>query len=165
MHSNSANVYSFDRLKVEVHPDSESAGRAAARAAAECMRQIGCEQDAVAVIFATGASQLDMLRALVATPDIPWNKIVGFHLDEYVDLDEDHAASFRRYLRENLTSRVRMREFFALMEVLPIMMLYAGNTLRGSVRPPLGCACWELERMDTWPSTSPPKRTSTIPRT
>jgi|ERR1035437_2096302 glucosamine-6-phosphate deaminase len=114
MHSNSANVYSFDRLKVEVHPDSESAGRAAARAAAECMRQIGCEQDAVAVIFATGASQLDMLRALVATPDIPWNKIVGFHLDEYVDLDEDHAASFRRYLRENLTSRVRMREFFAV---------------------------------------------------
>ena len=108
------NRFQIDRLKVEVHADRESAGRVAAQEAAEYLRRMGSAQDAVAVIFATGASQLDMLRALVAAPDIPWNQIVGFHLDEYVDLDENHPASFRRYLRENLTSRVRMREFFAI---------------------------------------------------
>jgi len=106
--------FQIDRLKVEVHPDGESAGRAAAQEAAEYLRRMGSAQDAVAVIFATGASQLDMLRALVAAPAIPWNRIVGFHLDEYVGLDENHPASFRRYLREKLTSRVRMREFFAI---------------------------------------------------
>jgi len=108
------NRFQIDRLNVEVHPDRESAGRAAAQDVAEYLRRLGSAYDSTGVIFATGASQLDTLRALVATPDIPWDKIVGFHLDEYVDLDENHPASFRRYLRENLTSRVRMRQFFEI---------------------------------------------------
>ncbi|MGB6743430.1 MAG: glucosamine-6-phosphate deaminase [Terracidiphilus sp.] len=106
--------FQIDRLKVEVHPDRESAGRAAAQAAAECLRELGSAQDSIGVIFATGASQLDTLRALVSLPGIPWDKVIGFHMDEYVGIDEHHPASFRRYLRENLTSRVRMREFFEI---------------------------------------------------
>jgi glucosamine-6-phosphate deaminase len=106
--------FQIDRLKVEVHPDRESAGRAAAQAAAECMRQLGSAQDSIGVIFATGASQLETLRALVSLPGIPWDKVTGFHMDEYVGIDEHHPASFRRYLRENLTSRVPMREFFEI---------------------------------------------------
>ncbi len=106
--------FQIDRLKVEVHPDRESAGRAAAQAAAEYLHGMASAQDAIGVIFATGASQLDMLRALVSARDIPWNKIDGFHMDEYVGIDENHPASFRRYLRENLTSRVHMREFFEM---------------------------------------------------
>jgi glucosamine-6-phosphate deaminase len=47
-------------------------------------------------------------------PDLPWKKVHGFHLDEYVGLDENHPASFRRYLRENLTARVPMAEFFEI---------------------------------------------------
>lgn len=106
--------YQIDNLKVEVHPNRESAGRAAAQAAAEDLRRIGSAQESIAAIFATGASQLDMLRALVSSPDIPWNKIDGFHMDEYVGIYDNHPASFRRYLRENLTSRVRMRAFFEI---------------------------------------------------
>ena len=98
-------------LKVEIHPDSESAGKAAAEAAAECMRQLAARQESIGVIFATGASQLFMLRALVSIPGLPWDKIVGFHMDEYIGLDENHRASFRHYLRNELTSRVHMREF------------------------------------------------------
>jgi glucosamine-6-phosphate deaminase len=33
-------------------------------------------------------------------------------MDEYVGLPADHPASFRRYLREKLTQKVRMQEFF-----------------------------------------------------
>jgi glucosamine-6-phosphate deaminase len=68
-------------------------------------------QDPVSVIFATGASQLDTLDALVSRSDVPWNKIVGFHLDEYVGIADDHPASFRKYLREHLTTRAPIREF------------------------------------------------------
>jgi glucosamine-6-phosphate deaminase len=32
-------------------------------------------------------------------------------MDEYIGLDENHRASFRHYLRNELTSRVHMREF------------------------------------------------------
>jgi glucosamine-6-phosphate deaminase len=103
--------FHVDRLKVEVHPDRTSAGRAAADVAAQSLRELGSELDSIGVVFATGASQLDMLRALVAIPGLPWDKVVGFHMDEYVGLGEDHPASFRRYLRKNLTSRVAMRAF------------------------------------------------------
>jgi glucosamine-6-phosphate deaminase len=101
-------------IKLEIHPTRESAGIAAARAAAEELLRLTASSDEVGVIFATGASQFAMLEALTSTPGLPWEKVVGFHLDEYVGLDEDHPASFRRYLREKLTSRVAMRQFFEI---------------------------------------------------
>jgi glucosamine-6-phosphate deaminase len=103
--------FQVGNLKVEIHPDSESAGKAAAEAAAESVRQLAARQESIGVIFATGASQLFTLRALISIPGLPWEKIVGFHMDEYIGLDENHPASFRRYLRENLTSKVHMRQF------------------------------------------------------
>jgi glucosamine-6-phosphate deaminase len=35
-------------------------------------------------------------------------------MDEYLGIDENHPASFRRYLREKLTQRVAMREFLEM---------------------------------------------------
>jgi glucosamine-6-phosphate deaminase len=106
--------FQIDALNVEIHPDSAAAGKAAARAAAAALGDLGKESAAIGVVFATGASQLDTLRALVGCGDISWNSIVGFHLDEYVGIDPNHPASFRKYLRENLTGRVAMREFFEI---------------------------------------------------
>jgi glucosamine-6-phosphate deaminase len=101
-------------MKIEIHPNRKASGEAAARAAAETLRQLSHDRSEIAVIFATGASQLDTLRALTATGDLPWGKVRGFHLDEYVGIDENHPASFRRYLRENLTQRVAMKEFLEI---------------------------------------------------
>ena len=107
--------FQVDSLQVEVHRDNESSGAAAAAAAARALHELDQDREAIGVIFATGASQLDTLRALVALGGgIPWNKIVGFHLDEYVGIDRDHPASFRKYLRENLTTHVNMRAFFEI---------------------------------------------------
>jgi glucosamine-6-phosphate deaminase len=101
-----------DGLHVEIHSNSESCGQGAARAAAETLSQLSREQDTMGVVFATGASQLKMLRALVSHREIPWERILGFHLDEYVGIDVNHPASFRKYLREHLTALVAMRAFF-----------------------------------------------------
>jgi glucosamine-6-phosphate deaminase len=56
-------------------------------------------------IVATGASQFEMLDKL-AEADLPWNKLTGFHLDEYVGLSINHEASFRKYLWERFVSRL-----------------------------------------------------------
>ena len=101
-------------LNCEIHPNTKAAGEAAAQAAAQALRQLENRWESVGVVFATGASQLDMLRALTAIPDLPWNKVSGFHLDEYIGIDENHPASFRHYLRKNLTERVSMKEFFEI---------------------------------------------------
>lgn len=99
-------------LKLEIYPDGKAAGMAAAEAIAEHLRQQQKRAvEEIAVIFATGASQLETLRALTSMPGLPWDRVNGFHLDEYVGIDDHHPASFRRYLRENLTDRVRLREF------------------------------------------------------
>jgi glucosamine-6-phosphate deaminase len=101
-------------MKLEVHPTRVAAGEAAARAVAEELCRLGQLRKDIGVIFATGASQLDTLEALISIPGLPWNQVLGFHMDEYMGLDENHRASFRRYLREKLTGRVAMREFFEM---------------------------------------------------
>ena len=101
-------------IKLEIHASRKAAGEAAARSAAQALKQLDQTRSEIGVIFATGASQLETLHALTSMPDLPWKKVHGFHLDEYVGLDENHPASFRRYLRENLTERVPMAEFFEI---------------------------------------------------
>jgi glucosamine-6-phosphate deaminase len=103
-----------DRLKIEIHEDAASAGKAAAHATARAIQELTQKNERVAVIFATGTSQLSTLDALIARADVPWKKIEGFHLDEYVGISENHPASFRRYLRERLTKRVPMGKFFEI---------------------------------------------------
>ena len=102
-----------------MHPDRKSLGAAAALAAAEAMRQLGASLESFGVIFATGVSQRDTLEALTRMQGIPWNRVRGFHLDEYVGLPMEHPASFRRYLRENLTQKVDLRSFLEVDGTAP----------------------------------------------
>ncbi len=98
-------------MNVEVYADRASAGQAAARSAADSIVELASE-DVTGVIFATGASQFDTLAALTAMNGLPWDRIRGFHMDEYLGISPDHPASFRRYLRERLTGKVSMKDFF-----------------------------------------------------
>ncbi len=104
----------FGNLRMQVYRNMEAAGAAAARDAAAAMRQLAAGRDSIGVIFATGASQMAMLGALTTIPEVPWEKVLGFHMDEYIGIGPDHPASFRRYLRERLTSRVPMRHFLGV---------------------------------------------------
>jgi glucosamine-6-phosphate deaminase len=101
-------------LKLQIYASAKAAGEAAALSTAQTLKQLEETASEIAVIFATGASQLETLHALTSMPDLPWRKVRGFHLDEYIGIDENHPASFRRYLRERLTHRVPMREFFEI---------------------------------------------------
>ncbi|MGH9431308.1 MAG: glucosamine-6-phosphate deaminase [Terriglobia bacterium] len=98
-------------LKLEIYQSRQAAAEAAARVAAESLRSVVRRHSPVGVIFATGASQLETLRALTTMSNIPWDQVIGFHMDEYLGIGPEHPASFRRYLREHLTGRVRLREF------------------------------------------------------
>ena len=101
----------IDRLNIEVYSSVQAAGKAAALQAATILRNLSKEREEIGVVFATGASQLATLEELIALDDLPWNKITGLHLDEYVGISPDHPGSFRHYLRKQLTMRVPMRTF------------------------------------------------------
>jgi len=111
--------FQVENLKIEVYPSRRDAGMAAAEAAAKELGALGQARESIGVIFATGASQLETLRALVATPRVPWGSIRGFHMDEYVGIAPDHGASFRRYMREELTRQVPIHSFFEVDGTAP----------------------------------------------
>jgi len=97
-------------MEVKVFDNKLALGEAAADDATRIIQQAVADRDAAYVIAATGASQFEFLDALVRK-EIDWSKVVFFHLDEYVDLPEAHAASFRRYLKERIINRVQPRAF------------------------------------------------------
>ena len=103
-------VFFCDRLRIEVYPDRESLGLAAAREAAQALTHAAANSE-TAVIFAAAPSQNATLDALTGTAGVPWQRVNGLHMDEYVGLSADHPASFRRYLREHLASRVPLHAF------------------------------------------------------
>jgi glucosamine-6-phosphate deaminase len=86
-------------------------GKKAAQKGAEIIRKAIAERGEANIIVATGASQFEMLAVLVKE-NINWNVVTGFHLDEYIGIDETHPASFRKYLKERFVSKVPLKEFY-----------------------------------------------------
>ena len=83
-------------MDVKIMPDKAQMGKAAASAGAEHIRRAIAERGDANIIVATGASQFEMLGELVQQPGINWNRVTGFHLDEYVGLAIDHPATGKR---------------------------------------------------------------------
>lgn len=81
-------------------------GETAAASGAATIREAIQSRGAANIIVATGASQFEVLAALVKEPGIAWNTVTAFHLDEYVGVPLTHPASFRKYLRERFVSRL-----------------------------------------------------------
>lgn len=93
-------------MNLIVHETSDAMARAAAETAARILREAIERMARATFIAATGVSQFGFLQYLVAAPGIAWERTTMFHLDEYIGFSADHPASFRRYLRERLTSKV-----------------------------------------------------------
>ncbi|TPG46042.1 glucosamine-6-phosphate deaminase [Roseomonas nepalensis] len=85
---------------LRICPDKGALGQAAATAGAETIRAALQTRGEATIVVATGASQFEMLQALTAMPNIAWDRVTAFHLDEYVGLPVTHPASFRGYLRQ-----------------------------------------------------------------
>lgn len=93
-------------MKITISPSPEVNGQAAAVCGAALLRETLAKNNEANVIVATGASQFEMLKALLQETDIAWEKVNFFHLDEYVGLPVNHDASFRKYLWNRFHSRL-----------------------------------------------------------
>ncbi len=93
-------------MDIRIFTSKQEMGPAAAAAGAAAIRKAIAERGEATIILATGASQFEMLDALITAPGIAWDKVTCFHLDEYIGLPMSHPASFRRYLKERFVDRV-----------------------------------------------------------
>ncbi len=92
-------------MNIETFSTKEKMGATSAAYGVSKLQAVLAEKGSASFIVATGASQFEMLAKL-AEADLPWNKLTGFHLDEYVGLSINHEASFRKYLWERFVSRL-----------------------------------------------------------
>jgi glucosamine-6-phosphate deaminase len=97
-------------MQPHVFDSQAEMGAEAARQGAALIRQALASRGSAAIIVATGASQFEMLAALVGE-ELDWSRITGFHLDEYIGLSQEHPASFRTYLKERFVDRVGLAAF------------------------------------------------------
>jgi glucosamine-6-phosphate deaminase len=104
-----------DDLQVYVHPSGAALGAAAADEAAEVIRAAVEARGVANAMFATGNSQLEFTDALIArSADIPWHRVVLFHMDEYVGIDADHPAGFAKWIRERIVERTNPMQAYLL---------------------------------------------------
>ena len=90
-------------MRIRVYNTLPELGAAAAAQAAGVINSAIEQTGAARVVLSTGASQFPFFDALARYP-IDWPRVEAFHLDEYVGIDGQHIASFRRYLRERFDS-------------------------------------------------------------
>jgi glucosamine-6-phosphate deaminase len=93
-------------MNIITSPTKQEMEKRAATQGALWIREALAKNGSATIIVATGASQFEMLSELVKQPDIRWDKITAFHLDEYVGMEITHGASFRKYLWERFHSKL-----------------------------------------------------------
>lgn len=116
MQQQEISTHTIDNLQVIVCETNQVLGQAAAEEAALVIREAIRQKGSANIILATGNSQLTFLAALAVQPDIEWSRVRIFHLDEYVDLDLNHPASFSRYLHKNIVDRVNPQAFYPIID-------------------------------------------------
>lgn len=102
----------YDNLPVAVYKSNEEMGQAAALDAREIINKAIAQNGRANIILATGNSQLTFLTALRQLDGIDWPKVNVFHMDEYLDLDPNHPASFPLFLQERFLKYVEGATFY-----------------------------------------------------
>ncbi|MDP4205576.1 MAG: glucosamine-6-phosphate deaminase [Bacteroidota bacterium] len=91
-----------EHLEVKIYESREALGKAAAHEAADKIRDLLSQQKQINIVFAAAPSQNEFLEYLAKEPGIDWNRINGFHMDEYIGLSSDSSQSFGHFLKEHI---------------------------------------------------------------
>jgi glucosamine-6-phosphate deaminase len=107
-------TFRADNLNVYVYDSRPKMGAAAAAIVAAEIRGLVAARGRAVGIFASAPSQNEFLAALVEAPGIDWSRVVVFHLDEYLGMDDRAPQSFRGFLIDRLVSKLTLSEFHGL---------------------------------------------------
>lgn len=113
---NNTHLQSFnaEALSVRVFSTQAELALAVASEAQAILREAIARQGSAAMILAAANSQVQSLDALVTLGGVDWSRVTLFHMDEYLGLDAQHPASFRRFLRERVEQRVKPKAFHGI---------------------------------------------------
>jgi len=98
-------------MEIRICQNPEEIGRSSARWISYLINKYIENNGTTRILLSTGASQFETLEAL-RQEKVDWSKVEMFHLDEYVGLEENHKASFRKYLRDRFVNYLNLKKFY-----------------------------------------------------
>jgi glucosamine-6-phosphate deaminase len=104
-------VFQVDALPVRVYKSRADLAADAAQETSHYLQSVIKRQNSAAAILATGNSQIDFLKRLIALNEVDWSKVTLFHMDEYLGIPRAHSASFGRYMQERVQAVVNPKAF------------------------------------------------------
>lgn len=112
----SGKEFQLDQLKVSIYNSRRQMGKAAAEIVGQEIKKVAEVKNEVRMIFASAVSQMEFLSELIKQEDIPWKKIIAFHMDEYHTLPEDAPQRFGNFLKEHLFRHKELGEIHYIGE-------------------------------------------------
>ena len=100
--------------KVFIYNSQKSMAVAAAEELRIKINKVLSTKTELSIIFAAAPSQSEFLKNLVSATDIPWQKIIAFHMDDYVKLSSDAPQRFSNWLEKHLFSKVSFKKVFKI---------------------------------------------------
>ncbi len=111
---NPIKTFQVDELPVRVYATQADLAADAAQMVQIFLSECIAARGEAFAIMATGNSQIRFLDELIKLGGVDWSKVTLFHMDEYLGIDASHQASFRRYMRERVESRIKPKAFHYL---------------------------------------------------
>ncbi|MBS4195659.1 glucosamine-6-phosphate deaminase [Lederbergia citri] len=100
-------VEQVENLVVQVYETRSELGKAAATKVSAKIKELLVKKDTVRMVFAAAPSQNEFFENLKKDSDIDWNRIVAFHMDEYIGLEAGAPQSFGTFLKTHLFEDVK----------------------------------------------------------
>lgn len=101
----------YGKTQIVVCDDAEDLGRRSAEATASVLRRLLGDRREVRLVLAAGESQMTFLDALAIAPDIDWERIVCFNVDDFWDPRMPEQFSCGYQTRVQLYDKVRPKAF------------------------------------------------------
>ncbi len=101
----------YGKTEILICKDEHDLGVKAASAVASKMRQLLTAQEKICMIFAAGESQMTFLDALAQEPDIDWNRIICFNMDDFWDMRMPERFTCGYQTRTQLYDMVKPKSF------------------------------------------------------
>jgi len=98
-----------EKLKVKITDNRLQMGKLAAEEVSELIKKILKQQDEIRIVFAAAPSQNEFLAEFVKM-NLEWNRIIAFHMDEYIGLEDNAEQLFSRYLTNNIFGKVNFKK-------------------------------------------------------
>ena len=98
-------------MKIHVADTPADLGQMAAHDIGAALRRGLREKQHLRMILAAAPSQSQMLSALLREPNIDWQRVTVFHMDEYIGLPEDAPQRFANWLRREFVDHLLLERF------------------------------------------------------